>query len=286
VRKTMETRGMELTHWEVVDTPKHQGESSGSEQRVAGEKSLPNQATTAEGSTDGRLPRGVLRRNGTQASRQNPDVTPKLLAGRRAPSASSILRRGMISGCCHAKVNIGSTKPVSTRGYWSSRVHARCAARVSNARTAVVRINLPYTDFYALENMISGRSEDQHGIQENDHEHEHPPSPHPAEDVSRDTSGSPPEGGEVVSANTRGITTKPTHQHLPRRTKTNETNIRSHLPVHNYLVFEFAVDPYFTLYFIGSWRYAPWSKSHSLLSPLSCSRLLRNCLFASHIDHS
>ena len=32
-----------------------------------------------------------------------------------------------------------------------------------------------YADFYALENMISGRSEDQHGVQENYHEHGHRP---------------------------------------------------------------------------------------------------------------
>jgi hypothetical protein len=51
---------------------------------------------------------------------------------RRAPSASSISRREMTSGSYPVKVNIGSTKPASTRGYWSSRVRARCAARVSN----------------------------------------------------------------------------------------------------------------------------------------------------------
>jgi len=36
------------------------------------------------------------------------------------------------------------------------------------------RINLPYADFIALENMIAGRSEDQHGVLEHDHEHRHP----------------------------------------------------------------------------------------------------------------
>ena len=99
----------------------------------------------------------------------------KLSVERRVLFASSISRRGTTSGCCHVRVNIGSTKPVSTRGYWNSRVHVHCAARVSNAWTSLYPINLLYTDFYALETMISGRSEDQHGVRENDHEHGHPP---------------------------------------------------------------------------------------------------------------
>jgi len=99
----------------------------------------------------------------------------KLLVERRAPSVSSISRRETISGCYPVKVNIGSTKPVSTHGYWSFRVHAHCAVRVSNVRPPLFRTNVLYTDFYALENMISGRSEDLHGIQGGDHEHEHPP---------------------------------------------------------------------------------------------------------------
>ena len=36
----------------------------------------------------------------------------------------------MTYGCYLVKVNIGSTKPVLTRGYWSCRVHAHCAAKV------------------------------------------------------------------------------------------------------------------------------------------------------------
>jgi len=83
--KDLEARGMELTNWEVVDPPKQSNESSGSEQRVAGGKSLANQATTGEGSADVQLPRGVLMRNGTQASRQNPDVTPQTIGRETCP---------------------------------------------------------------------------------------------------------------------------------------------------------------------------------------------------------
>lgn len=71
---------------------------------------------------------------------------------------------------------------------------------------------------------------------------------HPAEVVSRDTSGSPPEGGEAVSANTRGTTTKPTRHHPPYRTKTNEINLRSYLPPYIYLALELALDPYRVFY--------------------------------------
>jgi hypothetical protein len=105
----------------------------------------------------------------TQMSPLKPSVE------RHAPSASSISRRGTTSGCYLVKASTGSIKLVSTRGYWSSRVHARCAARVSNPRPLSFRVNLLSTDFYALENMISGRSEDQHGVHENDYEREHPP---------------------------------------------------------------------------------------------------------------
>jgi len=84
--KDVEARGMELTHWEVVDAPKESSESSGSEQKVTREKSHLNQATTMEeGSADGQLPRAVLRRNGTQASRQNPDVTPETIGRETCP---------------------------------------------------------------------------------------------------------------------------------------------------------------------------------------------------------
>ena len=83
--KDVEARGMELTHWEVVDTPKQSSESEGSEQKVVGEKSLPDQATMGESSAGVQLPRGVLRRNGTQASRQNPDVTPETIGRETCP---------------------------------------------------------------------------------------------------------------------------------------------------------------------------------------------------------
>ena len=83
--KDVETRGMELTHWEVVDAPKTSGESSGSEQNATGEKSRANQPTTEEGSSDGQLQRGVLKRNGTQASRPNPDVTPQTIGRETCP---------------------------------------------------------------------------------------------------------------------------------------------------------------------------------------------------------
>lgn len=80
----------------------------------------------------------------------------------------------MTYGCYLVKVNTGSTKPVSTLGYWSCRVRAHCAAKVCNVQLPLFRINLLYTDFVALENMISGRSEDQHGVLENDY-HGHRP---------------------------------------------------------------------------------------------------------------
>ena len=83
--KDVETRGMELTHWEVVDPPKSSSETDGSEQKAMGEKPPPNQATTEEGGTNGQLPRAVLRRNGTQASRQNPDVTPQTIGRETCP---------------------------------------------------------------------------------------------------------------------------------------------------------------------------------------------------------
>ena len=83
--KDEETRGRELTHWEVVDTPKQSHESYGSERTAAAEKSLPDRATMEEGSSGGRSPRAVLRRGGTQASRQNPDVTPQTIGRETCP---------------------------------------------------------------------------------------------------------------------------------------------------------------------------------------------------------
>lgn len=75
-------------------------------------------------------------------------------------------------------------------------------------------------------------------------------SPHPAEDVSQDTSGLPLDGGEGVSANTRDTTTKTTHQYPPRRTKMNETNIRSYLPTTSTTSSNSLSILYFTLYSI------------------------------------
>ena len=63
-----------------------------------------------------------------------------------------------------------------------------------------------------------------------------------SEDVSQDTSGSPLEGEGVVSANNRGTATKPTHKYPPHITRMNETDLRSHLPVHIYPVLELALD--------------------------------------------
>ena len=71
---------------------------------------------------------GGLERRGAVKIRMSP---LRRLVGRRAPSVLSILRRGTISECCPVKASIGSTRDVSTRGYWSFRVHARCAVRVS-----------------------------------------------------------------------------------------------------------------------------------------------------------
>ena len=83
--KDAESRGTELTNWEVVDIPKSSSESDGFEKKAAREKPLPNQATTEEGNADDQPQRTVLRRNGTQASRQNPDVTPQTIGRETCP---------------------------------------------------------------------------------------------------------------------------------------------------------------------------------------------------------
>ena len=72
----------------------------------------------------------------------------------------------------------------------------------------------------------------------------------PVEDVFRDTSGSPREGGEAVSVNIRVTTIKHTRPH--RHTKMNETDLRSYLPVHIYLALELPLASYLPLYLIGS----------------------------------
>ena len=86
--KDVETQGMELTNWEVVDAPRSPSESSGFEQKAAGESSFSSksrQAPIEEGSADGQLQRTILRRSGTQASRQNPDVTPQTIGRETCP---------------------------------------------------------------------------------------------------------------------------------------------------------------------------------------------------------
>jgi len=83
--KDEETRGMELSHWEVVDTPKASRESGSSEQKMQSEKSPSNRTPTEEKSSDDQSPRTGLKRNGTQASRQNPDVTPQTIGRETCP---------------------------------------------------------------------------------------------------------------------------------------------------------------------------------------------------------
>ena len=81
-------RGAGLTNWEVVDAPNSRGVSDGSEWNVADANSQPgqsNQATRGEGSTDGPLQRTALTRSATQASRQNPDVTPQTIGRETCP---------------------------------------------------------------------------------------------------------------------------------------------------------------------------------------------------------
>ena len=86
--KDVETRGVELTNWEVVDTPRPSGDSDGSRWKATGENLPPrksSQETRAESSADGQLQRTVLKRSGTQASRQNPDVTPQTIGRETCP---------------------------------------------------------------------------------------------------------------------------------------------------------------------------------------------------------
>ena len=84
----------------------------------------------------------LLREVGPKQAAKIQMSPPKLSVERRAPSASLISRRGMTSGCYPVKANIDSIKPALTHGYWSSRVHVRCAARVSDVRLSLFRVNL------------------------------------------------------------------------------------------------------------------------------------------------
>jgi len=153
--KDEETRGVELSRWEVVDVPKTSNESGGSEQKVSGEKSAPME----EGSSDGQLRRGTLRRTGTQACRQNPDVTPQTIGRETCPICIVDFEEGddLRVLPCEGKHRFhqGCVDP------WLLELSSSCP--------------LCREDFYALENMLSGRSEDQHGPHGYDHEHENPP---------------------------------------------------------------------------------------------------------------
>lgn len=80
--KDEETRGVELSRWEVVDTPKTPGASG---QNALGERSPTRQVPMEEGSSGGREPRTALRRSGTQTSRQNIDVTPQTIGRETCP---------------------------------------------------------------------------------------------------------------------------------------------------------------------------------------------------------
>lgn len=109
-------------------------------------------------------------------------------------------------------------------------------------------------------------------------------SPHPAEDVSQDTSGLPLDGGEGVSANTRDTTTKATHQYPPRRTKMNETDARFYLPATSTSSSNSLSILYFTLYSIMT--SCALSKGHSLLHVFACFAivcLLRISVLSSRI---
>ena len=81
-------RGVELTNWEVVNASRSSGVTDDSERRATGANSFPsqsNQAARGEGSTDGPVQRTALKRSGTQASRQNPDVTPQTIGRETCP---------------------------------------------------------------------------------------------------------------------------------------------------------------------------------------------------------
>jgi len=158
--KDVERQGMELTNWEVVDAPKSSNDS-GFEQRAAGGSSFPsnsNQAAIAEGSTDGQRQRGALKRSGTQASRQNPDVTPQTIGRETCPICIVDFEEGddLRVLPCEGKHRFHQT----CVDPWLLELSSSCP--------------LCREDFYALENMISGRSEDQHEAHGNDHEHGHP----------------------------------------------------------------------------------------------------------------
>ncbi|KAF9784331.1 hypothetical protein BJ322DRAFT_1007070 [Thelephora terrestris] len=154
-QKDEEARGMELSHWEVVDQPKTSDGSGGSEQKVTSEKPLPME----EGSSNGQLRRGTLRRTGTQSSRQNTDVTPQTIGRETCPICIVDFEEG------------DDLRVLPCEG--KHRFHQACVdpwlLELSSS------CPLCREDFYALESMLSGRSEDQHGPYGYDHEYEDPP---------------------------------------------------------------------------------------------------------------
>ncbi|KAF9653243.1 hypothetical protein BDM02DRAFT_3087355 [Thelephora ganbajun] len=156
--KDAEARGMELTQWEVVDAPVSSSEPGGSEQKATGEKSPPDRVTIEEGSPDGQPRRTAPRRSGTQASRQNPDVTPQTIGRETCPICIVDFEEG------------DDLRVLPCDG--KHRFHQACVdpwlLELSSS------CPLCREDFYALENMISGRSEDQYGAQESDYEYEYP----------------------------------------------------------------------------------------------------------------
>lgn len=156
--KDEETRGMELSHWEVVDAPKTSRESGSSEQKMQNEKSPSNRTTTEEGSSDGQSPRTGLKRSGTQASRQNPDVTLQTIGRETCPICIVDFEEG------------DDLRVLPCEG--KHRFHQACVdpwlLELSSS------CPLCREDFYALEALISGRSEDQHEYHGYDHEHPHP----------------------------------------------------------------------------------------------------------------
>lgn len=159
---------MELSHWEVLDPPKTSGESSGSAQRDLGEKSPLGQPITEDGGANPRR-NGTLRRNGTQTSRQNPDVTPQTIGRETCPICIVDFEEGddLRVLPCEGKHRFHQT----CVDPWLLELSSSCP--------------LCREDFIALENMISGRSEDQHGPygyeheNENEHENEHEHQNHP-----------------------------------------------------------------------------------------------------------
>ena len=214
---------MELSHWEVVDTPKTSNEPGGSEQKVSGEKSAPME----EGSSNGQLRRGTLRRTGTQGSRQNPDVTPQTIGRETCPICIVDFEEGddlrvlpcegkhrFHQGCVDPwLLELSSSCPLCREGKWivpgSPRSELTPCAQISTlSRTCSL-----------------GGLKTNTGLRDTTMNTKTPRPLLSAEDVSQDTSGSLPDGGEASSANIRGILTKTTTPQCPLfHIKMNEIN--------------------------------------------------------------